>query len=370
MILPGSLKNFDWILLAAVGILTALGVMMIYSTGFTPTGLAGERALWIRQIVFFAIGFVGLAAFSFLNYRFWLRAATPLYFFTLFLLLAVLVFGQEIRGSTRWFTLGPVNFQPAELAKLAMIVVLAKYFQASGALLKNFRFVLVSLLLVALPAALIMLEPDLGSALVLFGIWVGLLVVAAVSWRHILYLFLIFALVSGVGWQFFLADYQKDRVATFLDPTADPQGRGYNVIQSMVAVGSGGVWGHGLTRGLQSQLRFLPERQTDFIFAGAVEELGLVGGGFVLLLFAVVVFRILRIMRRCPDGFGRFLAAGIFCVLLIQLAVNVGMNLGLLPVTGITLPFMSYGGTSLIVDLAAIGILQSIHIRQKKISFK
>ncbi len=357
MSLVARVKNYDWILLAAVIVLSALGLMMIYSTGLAG---AGERTLWIRQLIFLAIGFAGLGFFAFLDYRFWLRAGKPIYFFSLLLLLLVLFFGQEIRGSVRWFALGLVNFQPAEFAKLAAIMVLAIFFHAHASLAKNFRYIVASFFYVLIPAMLVMLEPDLGSALVICGIWAGLLVVVWVPWRNYLYLFIIFGIVAGLGWQFVLADYQKDRVASFLDPTEDPQGRGYNVIQSMVAVGSGGLYGHGLTRGLQSQLRFLPERQTDFIFATTVEELGLVGGSFVLLLFATVCFRILRIMRRCPDSFGRFIAAGIFFLLLIQIAVNVGMNLGLFPVTGITLPFLSYGGSSLVISLWLIGITESV----------
>lgn len=356
------LKNLDWVLLAAVCVLSALGVMMIYSTG-----LAGvpERSLWIRQLVWLAMGFAGLGLFAFLDYRFWRRASTAVYVFTLGLLALVLVLGQDIRGSTRWFALGLVNFQPAELGKLALTVVLANFFESRAGLLQNFRYTGLSFLYVLIPAILIMRQPDLGSALVSFGIWAGLLVVVKVPARHILYLLLIFALVSVASWQFVLEDYQKDRIATFVDPTADPLGRGYNVIQSMVAVGSGGIWGHGLARGLQSQLRFLPERQTDFIFASTVEELGLVGGSFVLLLVAAVCLRILRIMRRCPDSFGRYLAAGVFFLFLLQAAVNIGMNLGLLPVTGITLPFVSYGGSSLVISLWLIGIVQSVAIHSR-----
>lgn len=353
----GIWKNFDWVLLAAVLAISVLGVMMIYSTGLSGPA---ERSLWGRQIVFFGIGFAGLIFLGFLDYRFWTRASLAVYFFTLFLLAAVLFFGQEIRGASRWFVLGPVNIQPAEAAKLAVVLVLAKFFQGRGSMLKSFRYTLLSLVYALVPAILIMLEPDLGSALVLFGVWGGLLLLARVPWRQVLSLFLIFVLVAAFSWQFALADYQKERIATFLDPTADPKGSGYNVLQSMVAVGSGGLWGHGLTHGLQSQLKFLPERQTDFIFASTVEELGFVGGVFLLALFLAVLIRILRVMRRCPDSFGRFLSAGVFFLLLSQMAVNIGMNLGLLPVTGITLPFMSYGGSSLVVSLWLIGLVESV----------
>jgi len=297
------------------------------------------------------------------------KSSSLIYIFAILLLVGVILAGQEIRGSTRWFTLGPINFQPAEFSKLALIIILAKYFQVRQPFLQKFRYVALSFIYVFIPLALIMVQPDLGSGLVHLGIWAGMLLVAGIPKRFFLYLLIIFLAVSAVSWQFILQDYQKDRISTFIDPTADPLGRGYNVIQSMVAVGSGGIFGRGLARGLQSQLKFLPERQTDFIFASTVEELGLAGGALVLLFLAIVVFRILRIMRSSPDSFGTYLAAGAFFLLLTQIAVNIGMNLGLLPVTGITLPFLSYGGSSIVIMFWLVGLVESLAIHATPVRF-
>ncbi len=367
MIFGNRFRSFDWIFFAGVLALSAVGIMMIYSTGFAGSA---ESSLWIRQIVAFGIGLAGMFFFSSLDYRFFRKASSVIYLFSILLLILVLLLGQDIRGSRRWFSFGSVNFQPAEFSKLALIIILAKYFQVRDPFLRKFRYVVWSFVYAALPVALIILQPDLGSALVHLGIWGGMLLVAHIPKRFFLYLFLSFLIVSAVSWQFVLAPYQKDRLHTFVDPTADPLGRGYNVIQSMVAVGSGGVFGRGLARGLQSQLKFLPERQTDFIFASTVEELGFLGGGLVLLFFAVVLARILRLMKRSSDSFGNYLAAGVFFLLLVQIAVNVGMNLGLLPVTGITLPFLSYGGSSLVITFWLAGFVESLAIHATPVRFR
>ena len=360
------MKRFDWLFFAAVLLVSATGIMMIYSTGLAGSG---ESNLWLKQILFMGLGLAGLFALASLDYRFFRKNSSAIYVVAVILLIAVLVTGQNIRGSRRWFDLGITNFQPAELSKLALIVLLAKYFQVQRPFLKKFRYVFFSFLYAALPVALIIKQPDLGSALVILSIWGGMLLISPIPKRYLLYLLVIFSLVSVVAWNFVLVDYQKDRLRTFLDPAADPQGRGYNVIQSMVAIGSGGLTGRGLARGLQSQLKFLPERQTDFIFASTVEELGLLGGTLVLVFLGFVLFRILKVMKNSQDSFASYLAAGIFFLFLSQTAINIGMNLGLLPVTGITLPFLSYGGSSLVIMLWLIGILQSITRRSSALRF-
>lgn len=366
MIWQRGAKHFDWIFFAATLVLSAIGIMMIYSTGLAG---AGKSSLWIRQNMFLVIGLAGMFFFSSLDYRFLRKTSSLIYIFSIILLVGVLFVGHSARGSVRWFTVGPVNFQPAELSKLALIIILAKYFQAREPYLQKFRYVAWSFVYAAIPLGLIMLQPDLGSALVHLGIWGGMLLLAQIPKRFFLYLFIIFTAVSVLAWQFALADYQKARLHSFIDPTADPLGRGYNVIQSIVAVGSGGVFGRGLARGLQSQLKFLPERQTDFIFASTVEELGFAGGILVLVFFAVVLLRILRFVKRSSDSFGGYLAAGIFFLFLIQIAVNIGMNLGLLPVTGITLPFLSYGGSSLVITFWLVGLVQSLSIHSTPVRF-
>lgn len=353
------MKSFDWPLLASSLVLALLGLMMIYSTGLSSGG-GLESGLWLRQAFFLLAGLLVFFFFATLDYHNLQKASSIFYLLALLLLILVLLWGREIRGSTRWFSFGFFNFQPAEFAKLALLILLAKYFQKEGGLMRRFRNVARSFVYAAVPAALVAAQPDLGSAALLASIWVGFLLISPMPRRFFLYLLLIFLVFSGVSWRFFLHDYQKDRVRSFLQPTADPLGRGYNVIQSIVAVGSGGWTGQGLARGLQSQLRFLPERQTDFIFASTVEELGFVGGAAVLALFAFLLLRGVRIFRQARDAFGTYLSGGITFLFFVQAAVNIGMNLGLLPVTGITLPFMSYGGSSLLVSFASLGIMQNI----------
>ena len=352
-----SLKFFDWPFFASVIILTLTGLLMIYSTGLSSE--AGSQ-LWVRQIGAMVVGLVGLFLFANIDYHFFQKNSTIFYVLAVLLLFLVLFFGLEIRGASRWINLGLFNFQPSEFAKLAVIVLLAKFFQQQGGLLRKFRYVLWSAGLVLVPAALIALQPDLGSAAILVAVWLGLLLVSPVPRRYFLYLLVLLLILGTLMWLLFLADYQQNRIRSFLNPTADPLGQGYNVIQSIVAVGSGGFFGQGLARGLQSQLQFLPERQTDFIFASTVEELGIVGGALVLLLFFFMLWRLIRIIHNSRDRYGMYLSSGVFFLVLIQLSVNVGMNLGLLPVTGVTLPFLSFGGNSLVVMLWLVGMVESV----------
>jgi len=352
-----ALKYFDWLFFAGAILLSLTGLLMIYSTGLSGTV---ERGLWVRQLVALSVGVGGLFLLSGLDYRFFRKNSSVLYLVAVALLLVVLLFGEDIRGSRRWFDFVFFNFQPAEFSKLALIVLLAKYFEMRHSLLPKFGFVLWSGLYVLVPAMLIALQPDLGSAMVHIAVWLGMLFVSAMPRRHFLYLLVGFLVLVALGWQFFFVEYQRDRIRSFMDPTADPLGRGYNVIQSIVAVGSGGWFGSGLARGLQSQLRFLPERQTDFIFASTAEELGFAGVSLVLALLGFLLFRMIKIQREARDLFGTYLASGIFFMIFTQSVVNIGMNLGFLPVTGITLPFLSYGGSSLLVNFLLLGIMQNI----------
>lgn len=353
-----SLKYFDWLLFAAVLILSLIGLLMIYSTGLSAVGF--ESRLWPRQLLFIVIGLFGLFFLSQQDHRYFRKSSSIIYALSLLLLIAVLFFGTEIRGARRWFDLGFMNFQPSEFSKFALLLVLAKFFQIRQPLMQKFSYLLWSLAFVVLPAVLIVLQPDLGSALVHGAIWFGLLLMTTMPRRFFVYLGVLLLIVFLVFWQFVFQDYQKARLASFLDPSADPLGQGYNVRQAMVAVGSGGVFGSGLARGLQSQLKFLPERQTDFIFASTVEELGLVGGGLIIFLLLFVMWRILRIAKNARDLFASYFASGIFFLFFCQSIINLGMNLGLLPVTGIPLPFVSYGGSSLVIAFWLIGIVENI----------
>ncbi len=236
--------------------------------------------------------------------------------------------------------------------------------------MKAFRYVLLSLLYVSIPVLLILIEPELGSALVVLFTWFAMLMFSKMNKKHLLMLLVIFLVLGFLGWNFLLEEYQKQRVFTFLNPYEDPLGEGYNVLQSIIAVGSGELFGRGLGRGLQSQLKFLPERQTDFIFASTAEELGLLGSGVILALYLVLFIRLMKAAAVARDNFGMYLSLGILFMLLIQVFINIGMNVGLFPVTGIPLPLLSYGGSSLIVTLLALGLVESVIARRKALKFR
>jgi rod shape determining protein RodA len=279
------------------------------------------------------------------------------------LLIGVLIAGTVVKGSSRWFEIGFLRFQPVEIAKIALAVFLASWLRTKSHVIRDARYFLLSGLFALVPMVLTILQPDLGSALVLGFIWLAMISAAKPRPKHLAIFFLAVCAVSLLAWFFMLQDYQKNRIETFLNPASDPDGQGYNAIQAITAVGSGGLTGRGFARGVVSQLRFLPERQTDFIFASMGEELGFLGSVLLLTILLIWYIRMLRIIESAPENFGFFLSFGLFAYLFFQSAVNIAMNIGLLPITGIPLPLVSYGGSSLLVSLIAIGILQSIHIR-------
>lgn len=360
------LRHYDIYLLGLSLLLVSVGFLMIYST--TLTDYQGPNLLF-RQLIYGGAGLTLLVIFSSFHYRALQRISLWLYIIGIVLLAGLFLFALPLQGSTRWYDLGFFLFQPVEYMKLALILYLAEFFRKHHGVMGNFRYVLLSLLIAVIPAGLTLMQPDLGSAATLLFIWFGMLLVARVNKRHLLWLLLIFVVVSSVAWFYVLADYQKDRVYTFLDPSADPQGAGYNTLQAITAVGSGGLFGRGFARGVVSQLRFLPERQTDFIFASLAEELGFLGAGFLFTLLVVWFMRMVKITGSARDNYGLFAASGIMAYFFTQTTINIGMNIGLLPITGIPLPLISYGGSSLIISLVSIGILQSIRIRSQPVRF-
>ena len=305
----------------------------------------------------------------FFDYRLFRNYALALYVLMVVALVAVLFFGVEIRGARSWFDLGFYRMQPSEFGKFVMVVVLAKFFSTHAKDKRRIKTVILSGLYVMLPVVLILLEPDLGTALVYVGLWLGMLLVTGTRARYFAMLLITGIIVSVFAWSFVLADYQKDRLLVFVNPEVDPLDQGYNVKQSQIAIGSGGLFGKGLGQGTQSQLNFLPEQQTDFIFAATAEELGFVGSSFLLLLFAVLIARLIWIAKKSRDDFGMFIAIGVASIFLVQIIVNVGMNLGIMPVTGIPLPLVSYGGSSILVTLALLGLVESVYIRHRTIDF-
>lgn len=357
-----KLKHFDLVMAVICFLLLMIGLAIIYSTS-----LSDNHAIFYRQLIYIGIATVLFFFFAYFDFRLLTRISRYFYLFLFFALVLVLKFGQVVQGSARWFDLKVFSFQPAELAKLVLILVLARFFALRRGQINSWQNLLLSLTYAVIPIALILKEPDLGSAVVLFVIWLGMLMLSDVRKKVFVYLFVALSLVSVISWRYFLHDYQKTRIETFLDPNLDPRGRGYNVNQAIIAVGSGGFNGRGLGKGLQSQLKFLPERQTDFIFASAAEELGLIGAGALLILYFLLLYRLLSIYRNCRDDLSRFIIAGIFFMILGQVAINVGMNIGVLPVTGIPLPLVSYGGSSLLITAVSFGIAESVAIDSKGI---
>ncbi|HBL39333.1 TPA: rod shape-determining protein RodA [Candidatus Uhrbacteria bacterium] len=355
------LRQFDWWMGLSVLVLVAFGFAAIYSVALSQS--LGEFISLKKQAIALGIGLVLIIGLVGSNYRVLLSFSPHLYVLGILLLLAVLFFGETVRGTTGWFRLGGFSFQPVEFMKLALILVLARYFSGRQGLSLRWREIFATGGLALFPSALVLFQPDLGSAFVLIATWGVLLLFARVSKRQLLILLGIAIFLAAAGWQFGLADYQKARLTSFLDPASDPLGQGYNVAQSVIAVGSGQWFGRGLGFGSQSQLRFLPEAHTDFVLAVIAEELGFVGLALVFAAFAVLFWRLGLLASRAADGFTVFLVLGIGTTVFLQFAVNVGMNLGLMPVTGITLPFVSYGGSSLVLFLVMIGIVESASLR-------
>ncbi|MBU0531478.1 MAG: rod shape-determining protein RodA [Candidatus Uhrbacteria bacterium] len=361
----GFLRQFDWLLLLSVVALVALGMAAIYSVA-----LSQESADFIfvkKQFIALGLGLLIFGVFTFSNYRFLGSYSTVLYIIGIVLLIAVLIWGTTVRGTTGWFQMFGFSFQPVEIVKVFMIVVMAKYFSERARKRIGLREIFESGALATLPMILVLLQPDLGSALVLFAIWAVALVISGVRKSHLLMLGVGFIAVFILFWTLLFADYQKARLLSFVDPSLDPLGQGYNVTQAIIAVGSGEIFGRGLGFGSQSQLKFLPEAQTDFIFAVIAEELGFLGIILVLAAFTLLFARILRLSRIAHDNFTCYLLIGIGSVFFFQFLVNIGMNLGLMPVTGIALPFVSYGGSSLLIALLLLGVVESITLRTSNV---
>ena len=359
------LFSFDWLLLVSALFLLGTGLLSLYSISSETAGTAFSNSYFVRQASFAALGFVLMAVLAFLDYRHIEKFSTTIFFLAAFLLLAVLVLGRVIRGTTGWISLGPVNFQPVEGAKIALILFLASFISRKTSELGEWVRIIASLVLSSLFIFLVMKQPDLGSAIVLSAIWGGMIVASGIRAKHVLVLIVLGVAIATSGW-FFLAGYQRDRLTVFIHPERDPKGSGYNVLQAMVAVGSGGVFGKGVGYGSQSQLNFLPEKHTDFIFAVIGEELGLFGVGLLFFAYGTLFYRIYRIGRDARDNFGYLIALGSFIFFAVQVAINIGMNVGVLPVTGLPAPFLSYGGSSLLASFALIGILLSVSRRGKE----
>ncbi len=358
----------DWILIASALFIFGVGLLSLYGLSVTGSPWSLSGSYFLRQAVFGGFGIAIMIFFSYLDYRHIVRYGTHLYFLAILILVLVLLFGRTVNGTSGWISFGFARFQPVEAAKIALVVFLARFIVAKRTELGEWVRIVASLVLSFLLVFLVLRQPDLGSALTLAAIWGGMTLVSGIRIRHALILALTGVIVVSTSW-FFLEEYQRSRIEVFLHPESDPLRSGYNVIQAMIAVGSGGISGKGVGYGSQSQLGFLPEKHTDFIFATATEELGIVGAGAILFAYGVFLFRVWRIADRAGDNAGYLIAVGAQVYFLVQIAVNIGMNVGLVPVAGIPAPFFSYGGSSLLTSFAMTGLLLGIYRRGKKGKF-
>ncbi len=351
--------KLDWVIISVAALLLLVSLLALYSLS-----AAGGVNYFLKQLLFSLLGFSVMFFMASLDYRYVQKYSTTLYFLTITALSLVLLFGTTVHGTAGWLSLGIFQIQPVEIAKVTLIIFLASFISKKNSEFGEWTRVIASLILSAVLIFLVLRQPDLGSSLVLAAIWIGMILASGLRFKHLFVLTMLgTSLVLG-SW-FLLADYQKARIETFIHPESDPQGSGYNVLQAMVAVGSGGLSGKGLGYGSQSQLSFLPEKHTDFIFAVVAEELGLAGALFVISLYAVLLYRIRRIGTLASDNFGYLLSLGVMIMVFVQIMINVGMNVGLLPVTGLPAPFLSYGGSSLLSMCASLGLLLSVYRRKK-----
>lgn len=350
-------------LFGSVVFLVAIGVLLQYALSLGQEG-EGISFFW-KQLVFAVVGIVLALAMSFIDYRA-LRVWTPwLYLAAIAALILVLFIGVAFHGTKGWIPFFGFQIQPVEFVKLAMVIVLAKYWVGKVYEVGKFKHLVGSGIMSLIPFGLVMLQPDLGSALIIFGLWFGLILLTGISLRRFILLVLAGAVVAAGAWVFLFKDYQKDRLLTFINPKRDILGAGYQVRQSIIACGAGEIFGRGLGLGTQSQLRFLPETRTDFAFAVVAEELGFIGSIVLLGLFAVFFWRLYYLAKRGGDDFSIFLVVGFFITFFLQTFINIGMNIGVAPIVGLPLPYVSYGGSSLVASLIVLGVLESIAVRQK-----
>ncbi len=345
-------RSIDWFILTPIIFLLTISLLLIYGLSINP--IAPDPGMFRKQLFYVGIGILAFVLISRVNYRIWSIYSKIIYLGGALILLAVLAVGVTIRGHTGWFSFGVASFQPVEFAKLALIIYLAKYLSDHGKVFFLWRHTIFSGLAMLLYVGLVLRQPDLGSAMVLIGTWFLLLFAARIPRRHIV------IILSIVAWIAVLKPYQKDRIITFLNPQADSQGIGYNVHQSIIALGSGKLFGHGFGLGSQSQLKFLPEPETDFIFAVLGEDFGFVGIIFTVGSMLVLLLRLLIVSRRTADNFAAYYCMGLVSMMTVQSFINMGMNMGIAPVTGIPLPFISAGGSSLLAFCIAFGIASSI----------
>lgn len=348
-------KGVDWILISAVLLIVSAGL-------FTMNSFVSNNIFFNRQILWISMSFLVFIIFSQIDFKFLRRTNVIVWIFIISVLVLTTLFilGTVSNGAQSWFTFGSFSIQPAEFVKLVLILLLAKFFSRRHIEIKNIRHVIVSGIYAGIFFLLVLLQPDFGSALIIFAIWFGMVMVSGISKKHLLSVFLLGIISFAILWAGVLQPYQKDRLLTFIHPLEDIQGAGYNAYQSTITVGSGQLLGKGIGYGTQSRLQFLPEYQTDFIFAAFSEEWGFVGVIILFMLYGVVIWRILVNAQNGATNFEILFGLGLAILFVSQFTIHVGMNIGLLPVTGITVPFMSYGGSHLMVSFIGLGMLMGM----------
>lgn len=362
------LKNLDWWLIGAVILLMAAGLVLIDSATHSFAVSTGKAWHVQRQSMFMVIGIIMVIISLKFDYQDLKSYAKPLYIFNLVLLIAVMAFGKTQLGAQRWIQIGSFSFQPSEFSKVFLIICLADFIDKRTEWLEEFKDYVPIFLYILVPFVLVMKQPDLGTSLTFIAIFIGMIFICGFKWKWILSCTVSFVALMPVFWMI-LKDYQKNRIRVFLNPELDPYGSGYHVIQSKIAIGSGGLFGKGWLEGTQSQLNFLPENHTDFIFAVAGEEFGFIGTLFIIILYLIIIWRGITIALNAADNFGTLLAVGVTSMFMFHILVNIGMTAGVMPVTGVPLPFLSYGVSSLTTNMMLIGILLNINTRQQGLQF-
>jgi len=349
-------------MIGAACLLTVFGLLSIYSSSSRGNDFLNFK----KQIVFFVIGFILMLVFSYIDWR-EIRDNPYLilifYFICVLALAGLIILGHKIRGISGWYKIGFITIDPIEYMKISLMLLLAKYFSNRHIEMYRLKHILLSGIYVAIPVVLIILQPNIGSAFTLVALWLGILIISKIKFRHLVALTLCALIILTVGWFFILRPYQKQRIISFVIPQFEPLGAGWNQNQSKIAIGSGGVFGLGFNNGSQNRYGFLPEPHTDFIFSAISEEYGFIGICVLFLLYLIILWRMFKIALSFHSNFPRMFVSGIIIVLFTQFFINIGMNLGLLPVIGISLPFVSYGGSGLISFFVSLGIIQSIKVQ-------
>ncbi len=366
-----NLRHFDLLMMMIAAALVAYGALLIYTASLNayPDGIGGLDHPVVKHGALALAGLALALLVAWLDYRLFGQMAPALYALGIVLLVAVLLVGESAYGSRRWLPFFGTPIQASEVAKLLTIIALAQFLADRRLEMGKVSTFLASIAIGALPTALILAEPDMGTAIIIGAVWLGMVMVAGARPQHVLTLLGFLVLAIPIATLVVMGDYQRERLALFLNPNSDPLGGGYNILHGEIAIGSGGFFGKGLTEGTQTQLDFLHTPTTDYIFSVLGEELGLVGALVLFLLFIVLLFRGLRVATLTHDPFGRLLATGIVILILFQVFVNVGVNIRLLPVTGIPLPFLSQGGSSMLTLFIALGLLQSVLLRHRPLEF-